>query len=115
MKFTNLLTDDAVLLELGLRLQRARLDRGLTQADLAERAGLSKRTIERIEDGASTQMSSLVRVLRALEFVGGLELLVPEAGPGPMELLRRKGKSRQRASRRRDQEPDGAWTWGDEA
>jgi len=115
MKFTSLLTDDAVLLELGLRLHRARLERGLTQADLAERAGLSKRTIERIEDGASTQMSSLVRVLRALELVGGLELLVPKAGPGPMELLRRKGKSRQRASKRRDQEPDGAWTWGDEA
>jgi len=115
MNITSLLTDDAALLELGCRLQRARLDRELTQAGLAERAGLSKRTIERIEDGASTQMSSLVRILRALELFGGLELLVPEAGPSPMELLRRKGKSRQRASKRRDQEPDGAWTWGDEA
>jgi len=42
--------------------------------------------------------------------------LIPETGPGPMDLLKRKGKPRQRASTRPDsavREPDTGWQWGD--
>ena len=44
MKINAQLTDEAILKELGGRLTSARLGRNLTQAALAEQAGVSKRT-----------------------------------------------------------------------
>ena len=61
MKITNLTTDDAALVEFGRRSADARLTRQMTQAQFAEAAGVSKRTIERLEDGASTQFGNLIR------------------------------------------------------
>ena len=113
---TTLDTDEAILAEIGQRLARRRLDMGLTQAELAERAGLGKRTVERIESGKSAQMASVVRVLRAMDALAGLDGLIPDAGPSPMELLKRRGKARKRASsRRRTEAPARKWKWGDES
>lgn len=98
MKITPQLTDDAVLTELGTRLARRRIDLQLTQEALAEQAGIGKRTLERMEAGKAAQLTTLVRVLRVLDAMSGLENLVPEAGPRPMDLLKRKNKQRQRAS-----------------
>ena len=94
-------SDEAILGEIGRRIARRRLDLSVTQAELAERAGVSKRTLERIEAGSSAQMSSLIRIFRVLDLLPGLERLMPEAGPGPMERLSQKEKSRQRASSRK--------------
>ncbi len=115
MKISKLLSDDAILAELGMRIAHHRLNLQLTQAELAEQAGVAKRTVERIEAGASAQMSSMIRVFRVLELLPGLERMLPEVGPGPMDLLKRKGKARRRApGRRRPAKHDGPWTWGDE-
>ncbi len=43
------MNDDAVLAELGRALAERRIGIGLTQAALAEQAGIGKRTVERIE------------------------------------------------------------------
>ena len=115
MKISSLLADDAILTEIGERIAHRRLGLQLTQAEVAEQAGVAKRTVERIEAGASAQMSSMIRILRVLDLLPGLDRTIPEAGPRPMDLLRKKGKVRQRASKRR--RPDGSdepWTWDDD-
>jgi len=69
-------------------------------------------TPTRGEAGASAQMPSIIRIFRVLDLLQNLDQMIPEAGPGPMELLQRKSKTRQRASRSR--KPDAAgkpWTW----
>lgn len=106
-------TDQAVLTELGARLGAARLSRDLTQAQLAHEAGVSKRTVERLEAGESAHLTSFIRVLRTLGLAERLELLLPPAEPEPMDLLRRAGETPQRASGKaaRTDEP---WTWADE-
>ncbi len=114
MEISKLLTDDTILAEIGERVAGRRLELQLTQADVAEQAGVAKRTIERIESGASAQMSSLVRILRVLDLLPGLDRMIPEAGPRPMDLLKRKGKVRQRASRRRSVRSDKPWSWDDD-
>jgi len=115
MKISPLLTDDAVLAELGERMARRRIDLQLTQADVAEQAGIAKRTVERIESGASAQMSSITRILRVLELLPGLDAMIPEAVARPMDLLQRKGKARQRASSRsRAHRPEQSWSWDDD-
>lgn len=127
----NTRTDIAILAELGARLARRRLARNLTQDALALNAGVSKRTIERIEAGQSTQMTNLVRVLRSLGLLDNLEALVPTPLPSPIDQLRLRRRERKRASRtsvtaggtaapqpvasapaRRS--PAKRWTWGDE-
>jgi len=114
MSFTEQWTDDAVLAEIGDRLGAARLSRNLTQAALARAAGVSKRTVERIEAGQSAQLTSLIRLLRALDLLGRLDALLPPPRPEPMELLRREGKAPQRASGGQApvREP---WSWGEDA
>jgi len=114
MKIEGLLTGEAILAELGGRLAQRRLELQLTQEMLAEQAGVSKRTVERIEAGATTQMSTLIRILRVLELLDRLETLVPEAGPRPMDLIKLKGKARKRASGKRKSTDKGPWHWGDE-
>lgn len=110
------LSDEGVLAELGERLARHRIDRGLTQARLADLAGVGKRTVERMESGASAQLSSFVRVLRVLGLINNLDLLIPEREPSPMQALEQKRKVRQRASEKSEpKRPDTAWSWGDES
>ncbi|NTW84358.1 MAG: helix-turn-helix transcriptional regulator [Chlorobiaceae bacterium] len=115
MKIKGLLSDEAVLVELGERLAQRRLELQLTQEMLAEQAGVSKRTVERLEAGASTQLSTMVRILRVMELLDRLESLLPEAGLRPMDLLRLKGKARQRAGGKRKPPDETPWTWSDEA
>lgn len=59
MNIDEMLSDEAVLAELGQRLARLRVERDYTQAMLAEQAGISKRTLERLEAGPSCQLNSL--------------------------------------------------------
>lgn len=85
----------------------------MTQAEAAGEAGVAKRTLERVEAGASAQTLSFVRILRALDLIAGLDGLIPEPVPGPMDLLRRKSKLRLRASKKQDDRiQDGkSWRW----
>ncbi len=114
MKISKVLADGAILAEIGERVARRRLDLQFTQADVAEQAGIAKRTVERIEAGASAQTSSIIRILRVLDLLPGLDRMIPEAVPRPMDLLKRKGKVRQRTSRSRHRDqPKEPWSWDD--
>jgi len=107
-------TDDTVLTDIGARIEAARLALNRTQADVAHEAGVSKRTLERIEAGHSAQLTSFIRILRALDLLDRLEDALPPAEPGPMDLLRGGGEPPERASRARGSPDDGPWQWGDE-
>lgn len=117
MRIHSTLTDAAVLHELGSRFTQLRLDRNLTQADLAARAGVGRATVQRLEAGESVQLTRFLRVLRALDALDGLDELVPEPGPSPMQLLQHAGRRRRRAGRPRagtGPSADEPWTWADE-
>ena len=108
------MNDPAVLTEIGQRLARHRLERNLTQAELAKEAGVSKRTLIRLEGGESTQLTNLIRVLRALDLLTNLDAFIPPPVPSPIQQLRAEGKRRKRASRKADGPGlDDKWTWGD--
>lgn len=116
MNVTKQLADEAILRELGTRLARARLDRNLTQVQFAKEAGISKSTVQRLETGgAATQLSAFIRVCRALDLVDRLNLLVPEPVASPIEQLKLRGRTRQRASTKGPvQSPAKKWKWGTE-
>jgi transcriptional regulator with XRE-family HTH domain len=116
MKITSKLSDEAVLGELGRRLAAARLARNLTQAAVAEQAGVSKRTVERLESGeVAARLSALVRICRVLGLIDRFEQLVPPPTISPVEQLKLAKRRRKRASgTRAETQTSAPWTWGDE-
>jgi transcriptional regulator with XRE-family HTH domain len=98
---TDAMSDTAVLGEIGWRLQVYRLNLNLSQADVAERAGVSRRTLQKLESGQSCTLTLLIRILRALSRLDALDAFLPEPGLSPIQLAKLKGRERQRASRRR--------------
>ncbi|HEX6667366.1 MAG TPA: helix-turn-helix transcriptional regulator [Solirubrobacterales bacterium] len=111
-------SDAAILEQLGSRLRQHRLARNLSQARLAEEAGIGRVTLQRIEEGsAAASLPSLIRILRALGLTEGFDQLVPEVAPSPIEEVRRRGAERRRAGSPRGAEkaePTPEWEWGDE-
>jgi transcriptional regulator with XRE-family HTH domain len=119
MLIDELLTDDAVLTELGRRFERHRLQRNRTQAEMAEEAGIGRATLQRIERGQSVQSTSLIKLLRALGLLSALDVALPESVDLPIaELEREQRRTRRRARGRRGgrlAEPaEQTWRWGDE-
>jgi transcriptional regulator with XRE-family HTH domain len=116
MKIVKHAADAAILSELGGRLAKARLERNLTQSQLATQAGVSKNTVQRLESGSvATQLSGFLRVCRVLDLVERFDLLVPEPVPSPVEQLKLRGRNRQRASaKRKTKTPSKKWQWADE-
>jgi putative transcriptional regulator len=115
MKFNENNSDDTTLKELGNRIAQYRLNRNWTQDALAAEAGVSKRTIHRVEHGGSTQASNLIRILRALRLLENLEILIPEPAISPIQQAKMQGKKRRRASSKSDKpEQKAPWSWGDD-
>ena len=112
MQITSLMTDAAVLAEIGGRIERLRLARNITQHELAREAGISRRTLVRLEQGEErVGAATLLRVLRALGLLERLEQLVPDALPSPIERLRSQGRQRQRATGVKRDDTAAPWTW----
>jgi putative transcriptional regulator len=122
MHLDEILTDAAVLAELGSRLERHRLERNWTQAELAAEAGVGQATVQRAERGQSVQMTSMIKLLRALELLAGLDLAIPESIDLPIARLEREQRGRRRRARGRRGQPGGPpvedagerWSWGEQ-
>lgn len=112
MGLDNTSSDDTVIKEIGARLQQMRLDRNLIRTDLAEQAGVSRSTIERVESGESVQLVNLIRICRALGILTQFEAVFPTPTPSPIEQLKLHGNRRRRASKKRSDAP-GTWEWGE--
>ncbi len=113
------MTDEAILEQLGERLSRYRLDRNLTQAEVATEAGVHKNTVFRLEAGGSTQTKNLVRVLRALGLLDRLDAILPEPVPSPLKQLEAAERQRKRAVSKKASKPkpgeaSTGWSWGDD-
>ena len=48
---------------IGTKIKQYRINAGLTQQDLEAKSGVSSRSISRLEQGASVQLESLVKIL----------------------------------------------------
>lgn len=115
MKISTTMPEATMLEELGRRAQQQRVGQNLTQRHLADRAGVSPRTIERFEAGTSIQLDKFVRIMRALRLSDNLDQLIPENDIRPLQLLGTKPNHRQRASSQRStaNTPKSGWVWGD--
>jgi len=97
---------------IGERIKQYRINRGYSQLDMEEKTGVSVRSISRLEQGASIQLDSLIKILEALDLAGNLELLVPDQTKRPSYYLENGEKRRQRVGKKKTTQSD--FKWGDE-
>ena len=91
-------TPEEIQIVLGERLRRLRLNRNMDQLTTAEKAGISEKALRNLESGRGSTIETLVRVLKALDYLQGIDVLAPEISINPLDLLR-KTKVSQRARR----------------
>ena len=74
-------------MELGKRIRHKRIQKRFTQADLAGRAGISIYTLQKMEQGLSYNVSTLIQVLRALNELDQMEHFLPPVAISPLDML----------------------------
>ncbi len=88
--------------ELGRRLQQLRLSKNLDQRTVADKAGVTRSALQNLEAGRGSSVKTLVRTLKALNYLEGIEILAPEPTVNPLALLKTKRlPARARHSRKR--------------
>jgi len=96
--------------ELGERLRQARLNSDLTQVEVAERAGVSRKAVLNAEKGKA-QLESFVAIMAALQLTEQLDLFLPKPPISPVQLIKLQGKKRQRASGQRKSSDEEVSQW----
>ena len=72
MRFSTM-SDSEIISELCRRIKETRMQLGLSQIELAERAQVGAATIKRVELGESVPLSTLIGILRGLDRLHQLE------------------------------------------
>jgi len=84
---------------LGERLRALRIQRDLTQAELAEAANVSLGALKRLERGMGSTTTTLVSVLRALDQERWLDALGPAPSRfNPLDVLEARNRRAARTS-----------------
>ncbi len=108
-----LATSEQIEAALCQRLERIRLARNTTQKQLATEAGVSPRTIGRLEKGEGVSLDTFIRVLKALGIQHSLETLLPDPTVKPMDRIGSGPGERRRARPGPAKQRRPAWSWGD--
>lgn len=99
MQPIGLMRPQEVVAELGARLQEQRLKQNLTQAELAQRLGVSVPTISNLENGKNTSLETFIKLVFALGLEQELQGLFKRQSLTIAELENLYAKpKRQRAS-----------------
>ena len=85
-------SDILIMKMLGKRIRQRRLNKNLSQMVLAEKSGISRRTVQAIESGSSISLDKFIAILRTLDSLDGLESFIPEIETSPLMLAKLKGK-----------------------
>lgn len=112
MKFTGYESEKIILKELGNRIRQYRISMDHTQAELAEKCGISMSTEVRIENGEDSKMSNYIKIMAALGLIENFDMLLPEEQPDYKALFedRQVRKRVGRASKK----TQATWVWGED-
>jgi transcriptional regulator with XRE-family HTH domain len=98
-------TPEELQVALGERIRRLRLSRNIDQRTAAGKAGVSEKALRNLEAGRGSSVETLLRTLKALDYLQGIDVLAPEVTVSPLAMLRRS--SPQRRVRRPRRPPKG--------
>lgn len=87
MKITGFESNIQISKEIGERIKGQRIDIGLTQKQLANKAGVSLRTIVNVELGKEVKFWVILNILRAINLLSNVDILIPENELRPFDYL----------------------------
>lgn len=99
--------------EIGTRVKDLRIAQEMTQAQLAEKSGVSLRTISNLEAGKDVSLSTFIEVLRTLNMLENINAVIPEQPVRPSHLVA-LGKKRERTRKKKNSDDSQPFIWGDE-
>lgn len=99
--------------ELGKKIKLYRIMKEMSQQDLEEKTGVSRRSISRLEQGESVQVDNLFKILLALGLGENIELLVPDQTKRPGFYLEKTDDIPKRV-RKSKRIKKGGFKWSDE-
>ncbi len=82
------LTNKEIMSVIGLRLRQRRLERNTPVEELADHAGVNRKTVLALEAGEDIRVSSLIKILRSMNMLGLLESAIPDSLPGGAAVSR---------------------------
>ena len=95
------MSDDRLAQLLGKFIKHHRVDKNISQDELATKAGLSRPTISLMERGKSMNLNSIIRVLRVLDLLYLFDAIKITQTISPIEMLKIQEKQRKRSSKKR--------------
>jgi len=81
---------------------------------ISQEAGISLRTLVRLEKGEGVSLDSFIRVLQALKLEQSLKQILPDINVRPMDRISNLGRERRKARPKKSKSDHSAWIWGDE-
>ena len=97
MTYEEVQTPHAIAEVLGSRLKQERLNQNLTQSDVAEKVGITRKSLINAEKG-HVSLEHFAAIVQALGLTSQLDMFLPERPISPIQLMKLQGKKRQRAS-----------------
>jgi len=95
----NISINQDILIDLGKKLKQHRLNQNISSSELAEKSGVSLRTISGFERGEKNiSLLNLIELLRVLNLLNKLNELIPELPTiSPLQMIELEKKKRKRA------------------
>ena len=109
MRISSIENEKAILNELGQRIKQHRISLNITQAELAEKCGISPSTETRIENGDDSKMSNYIKILFGLNLLDNLDILIPEVPPDFKLFYEHKTIRKRVKKKSKGTEPN--WKW----
>ena len=108
-------SDSALLREIGRRIAYLRINARMKQEELAEKAGLSRYALSRLENGAGgIRLDSFLSVLRCLNVLNKLSLVLPPPTLTPIQIAEMNRRIKVEPKRVRSKRNNSAKrVWGD--
>ena len=108
-------SDSALLKEIGRRIAYLRISARMKQEELAEKAGLSRYALSRLENGAGgIRLDSFLSVLRCLNVLNKLSLVLPPPTLTPIQIAEMNRRIKVEPKRVRSKRNNSAKrVWGD--
>jgi transcriptional regulator with XRE-family HTH domain len=92
-------TDLELMRELGARLRAYRIQRNIPVETVANRARLNRNTVLNAESGKNPRLGTIIRLLRVLGRLDGIESFLPAPVVSPLQEIARSSRPpRRRAS-----------------
>lgn len=94
----NKFSDTVLLQNIGNFIQQTRIRQNRTQEELASDAAISRSTLSLMERGDNISLINLIKILRILDALYVLKKFQVSDEISPLQLAKRKNKTRQRVS-----------------